>query len=68
MGLPRQEYWSGLPVPSQGDLPGPEIKARSFMLQADSLLSEPPGKPGRKDDTSKGSGTHSEVTTFISVS
>ena len=45
MGLPRQEYWSGLPFPSPGDLPDPEIKLRSPVLQADSLLPEPPGKP-----------------------
>ena len=33
----RQEYWSGLPFPSLGDLPSPEIKFRSPALQADSL-------------------------------
>ena len=43
MGLSRQEYWSGLPFPSPGDLPDPEIERRSPALQADSLLSEPPG-------------------------
>ena len=41
----RQESWSGLPFPSPGNLPGPEIEPRSPALQADSLLSEPPGKP-----------------------
>ena len=40
-----QEYWSGLPFPSPGDLPVPGIEPRSPALQADSLLSEPPGKP-----------------------
>ena len=45
MGFPRQEYWSGLPFPPLGDLPNPGIKAKSPALQADSLLSEPPGKP-----------------------
>ena len=44
----RQEYWSGLPFPSPGDLPDPEIKPRSPALQADTLQSEPPGKPRRK--------------------
>ena len=44
MGFSRQEYWSGLPCPSPGDLPDPGIKPRSSALQADSLLSEPPGK------------------------
>ena len=44
MEFSRQEYWSGLPVPSSGDLPNPGIKPRSPELQVDSLLSEPPGK------------------------
>ena len=41
----RQEYWSGLPFPSPGDPPDPGIKPGSPVLQADSLLFEPPGKP-----------------------
>ena len=41
----RQEYWSGLPFPSPGDLPDPGIEPRSPALQADPLTSEPPGKP-----------------------
>ena len=45
MGFSRQEYWSGLPCLPPGDLPDPGIKPRSLALQADSLLSEPPGKP-----------------------
>ena len=45
MGFPRQEYWSGLPFPSAGDLPNPGIEPRSPTLQADALLSGPPGKP-----------------------
>ena len=44
MGFSRQEYWSGLPFPSPGDLPNPGIKPRSPALQADALTSEPPGK------------------------
>ena len=42
MGFFRQEYWSGLPFPSPGDLPDPgsEIPA----LQVGALLSELPGK------------------------
>ena len=44
-GLPfGQEYWSGLPFPSPGDLPDPGIEPRSPALEADALLSEPPGK------------------------
>ena len=42
MGFSRQEYWTGLPCPPPGDLPDPKIP-RSPALQADSLLSEPPG-------------------------
>ena len=45
MGFSRQEYWSGLPFPSTGDLPDPGIKPRSPALQADTLTSEPPEKP-----------------------
>ena len=45
MGFSRQEYWSGLPFPSPGDLPNPGIKPRSPALQVDALLSEPPGNP-----------------------
>ena len=44
MEFSRQEYWSGLPFPSPGDLPHPVIKPGSPALQADPLLSEPPGK------------------------
>ena len=40
-----QEYWSGLPCPPPGDLPNPGIEPRSPALQADSLPSEPLGKP-----------------------
>ena len=40
-----QEYWSGLPFPSPGDLPNPAIEPGSPVLQANYLLSEPPGKP-----------------------
>ena len=45
MGFSRQEYWSGLPFPSPGDLPNPGTEPGSLTLQADSLRSEPPGKP-----------------------
>ena len=45
MGFSRQDYWSGLPFPSPGDLPDPGIKPKSPSLQADALTSEPPGKP-----------------------
>ena len=45
MEFSRQEYWSGLPFPSPGDLPDPGIKPRSPAMQAAALPSEPPGKP-----------------------
>ena len=44
MGFSRQERWSGLPFPSPGDLPDPEIKPGSPTLQADALPSELPGE------------------------
>ena len=44
MQFSRQEYWSGLPFPSAGDLPDPGIKPGSPTLQTDALPSEPPGK------------------------
>ena len=45
MEFSRQEYWSGVPFPSPGYLPDPEIEPGSPTFQADSLPSEPPGKP-----------------------
>ena len=48
MEFSRQEYWSGLPFPSPGDLPNPGIQSGSPMSQADSSPSEPPGKPLEK--------------------
>ena len=44
MGFSRQEYWSGLPFPSPGDLPDPGIKPESPALLAD-FFTEPPMKP-----------------------
>ena len=38
MGFPRQEYWSGVPLLSQGDLPDPGIETWPPAFQADSLL------------------------------
>ena len=45
MGFPRQEYCSGLPSPSSGDLPDPRIKPPSFTLAGGFFIAEPPGKP-----------------------
>ena len=44
MGFSRQEYWSGLPFCSPGDLPDPGIEPRSPTFQADALTSEPAGR------------------------
>ena len=59
-GFSRQEYWSGLPCPSPGDLPNPEIESRSPTLQEDCLLTEPPRKSVVKYQTSCHSDTRSE--------
>ena len=44
MGFSRQEYWSGLPFPSPGDLPDSGIEPGSPALKVDALPSKPPGK------------------------
>ena len=46
MGFSMQEYWSGLPFPSPGDLPDPGIKPRSPALEADVLTTEPEPEVG----------------------
>ena len=45
MEFSRQEYWSGVPFSSPGDLPDPGIEPGSPAFQVDSLPSESPGKP-----------------------
>ena len=45
MGFPRQEYWSGLPFPSLGDLPDPRIKPKSPLLMGTFFTTKPSGKP-----------------------
>ena len=45
MGFSRQDYWSGLPFPSLGDLPDSEIKPGSLALAGRFFTAEPPGKP-----------------------
>ena len=52
MEFSRQEYWNGLLFPSPGDLPDPGIEPGSPTLQADILLSEPPGNPMKQKYTS----------------
>ena len=48
MKFSRREYWSGLSFSPSGDLPDTEVEPRSPELQADSLPSGPPRKPGRE--------------------
>ena len=45
VGFSKQEYWSGLPFPSPGDLPDPGMEPRSLASHADFLPAEPQGKP-----------------------
>ena len=45
MGFPRQEYWSGLPFPSPGNLPHPGIEPVSPALTGRLITTDPPGKP-----------------------
>ena len=45
MGFPRQEYWSGLPFPSPGDLSHPGIKPAPPALAGGFFTTKPPGKP-----------------------
>ena len=45
MAFPRQEYWSGLPFPSPGDLPDPGVEPTSPALTGGFFTTESPGKP-----------------------
>jgi len=59
MGFFRQEYWSGLPFPSPGDLPDPGIELTSLYLldwQAGSLPLASPGKPNNPYNRDQGKG------------
>ena len=53
MEFPRSEFWSGWPFPSPADLPNPGIEPGTPALQADSLPTEPSGKPRRHKDANK---------------
>ena len=54
MAFSRQEYWSGLPIPSPGDLPNTGMEPQSPALHADSLLYKTPGSPIANIDLKKG--------------
>ena len=58
MGFSRQEYWSGLPFPSPGDLPDPGIEPGSPTLQADALSSEPPKMEDYRGEIKGGQALH----------
>ena len=69
MGFSRQEYWSGLSFPSPGDLPDPGIEPGFPALEADSLPSEPPGKPHLyKKDSQISTPVQSEVKVLVTES
>ena len=61
LSFSRQEYCSGLPFPFPRDHPSPGIKPRSPPLQADSVLSEPPGRPFKSKVNTKLSKTKEEM-------
>ena len=53
MRFSKQEYWSGLPCPSPGDLPNPGIEPASPALAGGFFTTEPPGKPDNQLNYSK---------------
>ena len=62
--FPRQEYWSGLPFPPQGDLPDPGIKPMppgSPELAGKFFTTEPPGKPYTHVHTHTHTQTHTHT-------
>ena len=67
MGFSRQEYWSGLPFPSPGNLPDPGIKPGSPALQADSLPFEPSGKTYTNTHTHIYTHTHTHISISVSI-
>ena len=67
MEFSSKKHWSGLPFPSPGDLPDPGIEPGSSTLQADSLLSEPPGTTLRVVDYFFLSDAHYPWKSFVGV-
>ena len=68
IGFSRQEYWSGLPFPSPGDLPNPGIKPGSPALQANSLPAEPPnGWPIWGKENGKCNGKETTLCNMLAV-
>ena len=67
MGFSRQEYWSGLPFPSPGDLPNLGIKSGSPALEAEALPSEPPGKQTTNKTKMQTQSSADRITTSLSL-
>ena len=67
MGFSRQDYWSGLPFPSLGDLPNPGIEPGPPALQTDALPSEPLGKPLTLETSRGGGGGRKEFLCLINL-
>ena len=74
MGFPREDYWSGVPFPSPGDLPDPEIEPVSPALAGRFFTTEPPGKvfslckfPGKQLQTRKGT-LQNRLAIFLRIS
>ena len=61
MGFPRQEYWSGLPFPSPGDLPNPGIGPTSPALAGEFFTTEPPRMPDISVTEYKRKSSHASV-------
>ena len=64
MGFSSQEYWSGLPIPSPGDLPYPGIESMSPALVGDSFITEPPGKSSEIIEEYKGAYNYISLSLF----
>ena len=67
VGLPRQEYWSGLSFPSPRDLPDPGIGPRSPIFAGGLLISEPPGEARIRDTLSEKSKMQSSTYTIVEI-
>ena len=64
-GLPRQEYWSGVSLPSPVDLPNPGIEPESSVWQADSLPAEPQGEPVESLKAAKSHMKHTCISRYL---
>ena len=67
MVFSRQEYWSGLPFPSPGDLPDLGIKPESPVLAGRFFTTEPPGKPNGENGDKERLSQLSDVTKLVTM-